>query len=159
MNAQRAILLLGYCIISTSSRTEITDNMTVNMNARNRILLIAIAADLDEDPAVRRRGRVWVHNINRGKRQFGVVVALQGQVVYDRVIRHSLSSAMFVDLLSPASSLILIVRLKKVTMTSRVFFSQKLKYFLLEVPRALRQKNAFCGHRPWESSKLRTTHQ
>ncbi|KAJ8346597.1 hypothetical protein SKAU_G00279980 [Synaphobranchus kaupii] len=42
------------------------------MNARNRILAIALAMDIDEDPAVRRRGRsVWVHDINRGRRQFG----------------------------------------------------------------------------------------
>ncbi|KAJ8351988.1 hypothetical protein SKAU_G00234640 [Synaphobranchus kaupii] len=41
------------------------------MNARNRILAIALAMDIDEDPAVRRRGRsVWVHDINRGRRQF-----------------------------------------------------------------------------------------
>ncbi|KAJ8349700.1 hypothetical protein SKAU_G00248300 [Synaphobranchus kaupii] len=42
------------------------------MNARNRILATALAMDIDEDPAVRRRGRsVWVHDINRGRRQFG----------------------------------------------------------------------------------------
>jgi len=43
------------------------------MNARNRVLAIALVADLDEDPAVRRRRRrsVWVHDINRGRRQFG----------------------------------------------------------------------------------------
>ncbi|KAJ8352060.1 hypothetical protein SKAU_G00235360 [Synaphobranchus kaupii] len=42
------------------------------MNARNRILAIALAMDIDEDPAVRRRGRsVWVHDINRGRKQFG----------------------------------------------------------------------------------------
>ena len=98
---QSALLLLGYdhqviCVTCTSSRTEITDNITVNMNARNRILAIALAAELDEDPAVRRRGRsVWVHNINRGRSQFVVVVALQGKVVNDRVVRHRENQPLF----------------------------------------------------------------
>ena len=65
------------------------------MNARNRILLIALMADLDEDPAVWRRGSVWVHNINRGKGQFGVVVALQRKIVYDRVVRHRKNQPLF----------------------------------------------------------------
>ena len=53
--------------------------------------------------------------------------------------RISLSSAMFVDLLSPASSSILIGRSKKLTLSSGALF-QKFKYFLLEVPGVLHQK-------------------
>jgi len=53
--------------------------------------------------------------------------------------RISLSSAMFVDLFSPATSSILIGRSKKVTLMSGAPL-QMLNNFQLEAPRALRQK-------------------
>ena len=70
MNAQSALLLLGYdlhviCVIGTSSLTKITGTITVNMNAR-KVPLSGGAVG------------VWAHDIDGGRRQFGVVGRREG---------------------------------------------------------------------------------